>query len=105
MKPSRLLLPAALCGILLCAGCVYDEAYGVRRVTVSTGSPAHYGDYDEYTPYYSHSGRRYYQRDGRYVYYSGHRPYYVRTLPTHATYITPSRTTSHRRVVHHHDRH
>lgn len=107
----QLLLPSAVCGLSLLSGCVYDEGYGVRRVSVSTGTPYYYGDYDEYTPYYSHSGRRYYQSNGRYVYYANRRPYYVASLPSRAVYTTPPRRISgsvgvtSRRVVRHHRHH
>src|SRR5688572_10744075 len=96
MKKNLLLL-SALCGATLLSGCVYDE-YGTRSVTVSTGSP-YYGSYDEYSPYYSYSGRRYYRSGGRYVYYSNRRPYYVASLPSRAVYITPSRRVVSTRVV------
>lgn len=86
---KNLLLTAALCGAGFLTGCVYDEG---ASVSVSTGvSPAYYGDYDEYTPYYSSGPRRYYRADNRYVYYDNQRPYYVNTLPGRAAYITPTR--------------
>ena len=82
------LLTAALCGACALSGCVYDE-YGnpvpvATSVSVSAGSPAYYGPYDAYTPYYSHGPRRYYRSSGRYVYYDNRRPYYVSTLPGRA---------------------
>lgn len=97
---KNFLLISALCGATLLSGCVYDE-YGTRRsVTVSTGSPySYYGGYNEYSPYYSYSGRRYYRTGSRYVYYSNRRPYYVSSLPSRATYITPSRRVVSTRVV------
>ncbi len=85
----NLLLATAISGAFLLSGCVvYDEPYAVRHVSVSTGSP-YYGSYNEYSPYYSYSGRRYYNSNGRYVYYSGRNPYYVSSLPSHAVYVTP----------------
>jgi hypothetical protein len=97
---KNLLLISALCGATFLSGCVYDESYGSRRVTVSTGSPySYYGDYDEYSPYYSYSGRRYYRTGSRYVYYSNRRPYYVSSLPSRSIYITPSRRVVSTRVV------
>ncbi len=94
MKTS-LLIPTAVCGLCLFTACEYDEEYGGRRVTtVSSGASAYYGDYDEYAPYYAYSGRRYYQRDGRYVYYDNRRPYYVSSLPSAAAYTTPRRGTA-----------
>lgn len=91
----RLLLPVALCAVALLSGCVYDDGYGVRHVSVSTGRPYYYGGYSDYTPYYSHSGRRYYRDGGRYVYYnSSRRPAYVTSVPTRAVYVTPSRHSS-----------
>jgi hypothetical protein len=100
---KNIILTTALCGATLLAGCAYDDDdYAVRSVSVSTGAPAYYGDYDEYTPYYSHSGRRYYRSNNRYVYYStDRRPYYVTTLPSRAVYVTPPRHTT--RVVRHVD--
>ena len=84
MKTSILCLTASFCGLLL-GGCVIeDDGYYARRVTV-------YGDYDEYSPYYAYSGRRYYRTGNRYVYYTDSRPYYVTNLPYGARYITPIR--------------
>jgi hypothetical protein len=90
---TRLLLPLALCSVALLSGCVYDDGYAVRHVSVSTGTP-YYGRYDAYSPYYSYSGRRYYRDGGRYVYYRDNRPAYVTTLPSRAVYVTPSRSPS-----------
>lgn len=87
------LLPA-VCGTLcLFTACEVGEDYGGSRVSsLTVDAPEdYYGDYDEYTPYYSYEGRRYYRHGGRYVYYSDRRPSYVATLPARATYITPSR--------------
>jgi hypothetical protein len=94
---TKLILAVALCGAALLSGCVYDEGYGVRRVSISaTTSPYYYGDYDAYTPYYSYSGRRYYRSNNRYVYYGANRrPYYVRRLPSRAVYVTPPRHSGH----------
>jgi hypothetical protein len=90
---KNLLLPV-LCGAVLLTACEYDDHdHAVRHVSVSTDSP-YYGDYDEYSPYYSYSGRRYYRTGNRYVYYQDRRPYYVTSLPTSAVYMTPSRSTS-----------
>jgi hypothetical protein len=92
---KNLLLTAALCCAALFAGCEYDDDdYPVRRVSVSTDTPDYYGDFDEYTPYYSYSGRRYYRTANRYVYYSDRRPYYVTSVPTRAVYVTPPRHTA-----------
>ena len=98
---KNLLLAAVLCGAALLAGCEYDDDdYPVRRVSVSTDAPEYYGDFDEYTPYYSDSGRRYYRTANRYVYYSHRRPYYVASVPRRAVYVTPARhTTTVTRVV------
>jgi hypothetical protein len=100
---KNLLLAAALSGAALFAGCEYDEDdhyhdHAVRHVSVTSGTPVYYGDFDEYTPYYSYSGRRYYRTADRYVYYTDRRPYYVRTVPTSSVYINPPRrvTTVHR---------
>lgn len=101
----KFLFAAVLCGTGLLAGCEYDDDddYAVRRVSVSTGTP-YYGDFDEYTPYYSYSGRRYYRTADRYVYYSDRRPYYVRSVPARSVYITPPRhTTTVSRVIRHRD--
>ncbi len=96
------LLPVVLCASTLLTGCVvYDEPYVGRRVGVSVGSPYYYGDYNEYTPYYSYSGRRYYQSNGRYVYYSNRRPVYVSSLPTRSIYVTPPGFRHGRRVIRH----
>lgn len=95
---KNLLLVVALCGASLLSGCVYDDGYAVRRVSVTTGSPDYYGDFDPYTPYYSYSGRRYYRSNNRYVYYADRRPYYVSTLPSRAVYINPPRTSGTRVV-------
>lgn len=91
MKTSLLLL-TALGGLTILTGCVYDDdGYRRRSVTVSTGGYYPAGEYDEYSPYYAYSGRRYYRTGGRYVYYSNSRPYYVTTVPSRARYITPVR--------------
>jgi hypothetical protein len=92
---TPLLLLAASCGALALTGCTYDDddGYHSRSVTISSDSDGYYGDFDEYSPYYSYSGRRYYRTGNRYVYYSNRRPYYVTTLPSSATYITPRRTS------------
>jgi hypothetical protein len=103
-------LVAIVCGGTLLAGCVHDdylddvnedEEPSIRRVRVTTVSPGYYyGDFDEYTPYYSYSGRRYYRTNNRYVYYADRRPYYVTTLPARAVYITPPRRrTTETRVI------
>lgn len=104
---TKLILATALCGATLLTGCTYEDGYGVRRVSVSATTSPYYGDFDEYTPYYSYSGRRYYRSNNRYVYYTNNRrPYYVSTLPSRAVYVTPPRHTT-RRVVrqyrHHRD--
>lgn len=97
---TRLLLPLALCSVALLSGCVYEEGYAVRDVSVSTGAP-YYGRYDADSPYYSHSGRRYYHEGGRYVYYRDDRPTYVTALPSRAVYVTPSRGPGYRAVSPH----
>lgn len=100
---KRFLIAVALSATFFPA-CEYDDDdYAVRRVSITTGSPVYYGDFDEYTPYYSYSGRRYYRTGDRYVYYSSRRPYYVTTLPTRAVYVTPPRHTTVTRVVRHRD--
>jgi hypothetical protein len=88
---GKKLLITALCGATLLVGCEYDDDddYAVRHVS-TTG--AYYGDFDEYTPYYSYSGRRYYRTGNRYVYYTQRRPYYVAAVPSGAVYINPPRT-------------
>lgn len=100
---TNLLFAAVLCGATFFAGCEYDDGYAVRRVSVTTGTP-YYGNFNEYTPYYSYSGRRYYRTGNRYVYYTDRRPFYVTTLPSRAVYITPPRHTTVSRVVRHHHR-
>lgn len=103
---TKHILPIGLCSILLLAGCVYEEGYGVGHVSVSTGRPYYYGSYDEYTPYYSYSGRRYYRSDGRYVYYNAdRRPYYVTSVPRRAVYVTPPRAVPPPVVRHHRHHH
>ena len=80
------------CAALLFTACEYDdEDHHPRRVSVSTNG-YYGGDYDEYSPYYSYSGRRYYRTGSRYVYYTDNRPYYVTALPSSARYITPRRS-------------
>jgi len=92
MKTSTFLFAISFCGLLL-GGCVYDDdaGYRSRTVTISREGNNPYGEYDEYAPHYSYSGRRYFRTGGRYVYYSDRRPYYVTTLPTGARYTTPVR--------------
>ena len=88
---NKLVLLAASCSAIFLSGCLYDDGYGSRSVTVSTGgySP-YYGDgYDKYSPYYAYSGQRYYRSGSRYVYYSNNRPFYVTRLPSGANYVTP----------------
>src|SRR4029450_6731367 len=89
MEKKRLI--AALCSATLFVECEYDDDddYAVRHVS-PTG--AYYGDFDEYTPYYSYSGRRYYRTGNRYVYYQERRPYYVAAVPSGAVYINPPRS-------------
>jgi len=92
---TNLLFAAVLGGACLFAGCEYDEDdYATRHVSVTAETPYYYGDFDEYTPYYSYSGRRYYRTANRYVYYSNRRPYYVTSVPTGAVYTTPPRHTT-----------
>jgi hypothetical protein len=92
MKKPLLLL-AASCGTLLLGACVYDDdGYASRSVSVSTGD--YYGAYDEYHPYYSHGGRRYYRSGDQYVYYSNRRPNYVTALPSRSVYVSPERRTT-----------
>jgi hypothetical protein len=103
---TNLLFATVLGGAFLFAGCEYDEDdYATRHVSVTSETPYYYGDFDEDTPYYAYSGRRYYRTANRYVYYSDRRPYYVTSVPAGAVYTTPPRhTTTVRRVVrHHHD--
>ena len=102
-------LAAILCGATLLTGCASDVRRGdvdeevepsVRTVRVTTVSPGYYyGDFDEYTPYYLYSGRRYYRTNNRYVYYVERRPYYVSSLPARSVYITPPRRTTVTRVI------
>src|SRR5689334_19899447 len=98
---KNVLFAVVLGGAVLLTGCEYDDddEHVVRRVSVTTDAP-YYGEFDEYTPYYSYSGRRYYRTGSRYVYYADRRPYYVAALPGRAVYITPPRhTTTVTRVV------
>lgn len=91
MKTLPILLGLS-CTALLFTACEYDDEDHHHR-TVSVSSGGYYGgDYDEYSPYYSYSGRRYYRTGSRYVYYTDNRPYYVTTLPSSARYITPRRS-------------
>jgi hypothetical protein len=86
---KRLLFLAASCSALFLGGCVYEDGYGTVRVSNEGYSPYYAGEYDEYSPYYEYSGRRYYRSNNRYVYYSNSRPFYVTSLPSEARYITP----------------
>jgi hypothetical protein len=93
MKTNHLLAAVLGCATIF-TGCEYDDDdYATRHVSVTTETPYYSGDFDEYSPYYSYSGRRYYRTGNRYVYYSERRPYYVASVPTGAVYTTPPRRT------------
>ncbi len=103
MKTPFFLLVLVPCASLL-SSCVYDDGYAYRQVSVSASTPSYYGDFDEYTPYYSHANRRYYPSQGRYVYYDNQRPYYVRSLPRAAYHVAPQRHVSVSHVRYDHNR-
>ena len=97
---TNLALAGLFCGTTFLTGCAHtdlsyvdeEEEPAIRHVRVTTVSPGYYyGDFDEYTPYYSYGGRRYYRTSNRYVYYVGRQPYYVTALPVRSVYITPPR--------------
>ena len=91
MKTLPILLGLSCTALLFTACENDDDDYRARSVSVSTGGTYYGGDYDEYSPYYASSGRRYYRTGSRYVYYTDNRPYYVTALPSGADFITPRR--------------